>query len=486
MTLRDLHVAERPSDHSLLAPSAALLLLLLGATGCGRSGEATPPAPPAAASPAPTPPNVLIWLVDTLRADRLGCYGADRATSPHYDALAAGGVLVEDCFAASNWTQPSVLSILSGTWPLPFPDDFSGTVPPSLTLGAEWYWEHGWDTAGITVTAAVARVFGFDQGCATYEELDEGLDVMARKRREGERFSAGRVVDAALDWLDHGRDPAKPFYLYLHTVEPHMPYEAHPGCFGDQPSAGRLDGSVDVMTRALAEKWELGEGERTFMKDRYDGEVQESDRHFGDLMAGLAARGLLDDTLLVFVADHGDEHWEHGTFGHGHRNLHEELLHVPLVLSWPGRLPAGARVPGPARAVDIMPTLVDLCGLSPLPGAEGRSVAEVLRSVGSLPDQPRFADRATADDDLRAVRTGRWLLTVGPRAVDNALYDLATDPGELHNLVDGRHPPPADLLRELGDWQRAEQQRREALTARPAAAPTPADIEALQALGYAR
>jgi len=478
-------VAERPSDPSPLPRLALLLLLASG--GCGR-GEAAPTAADAApaAPPAAAPPNVLIWLVDTLRADRLGCYGAERATSPHYDALAAGGVLVEDCLAASNWTQPSVLSILSGIWPLPFPDDFSGTVPASLTLGAEWYWQHGWDTAGITVTAAVARAFGFDQGCATYLELDEGLDLMSRKRREGERFSAGRVVEAALDWLDRGRDPRKPFYLYLHTAEPHMPYEAHGNGFGDQPSAGRLDGSVETMHQALAGKWQLDEAERTFMKDRYDGEVLESDRHFGELLAGLEARGLLDDTLLVFVADHGDEHWEHGSFGHGHRNLHRELLHVPLVLSWPAGLPAGLRVAGPLRAVDIMPTLVDLCGLPPLTGADGRSVAELLRRGGPLPEQPRFADRAAADDDLRSVRTERWLLTVGPRPVDMALYDLAADPDELHNLLDGQHPPPADLLRELSAWQHAERQRRAALAARPAARPTPADIEALQGLGYAR
>jgi arylsulfatase A-like enzyme len=462
-----------------------LVLAVAVTASCG--GEASPSDAPASDVAAPAPPNVLIWLVDTLRADRLHCYGAERETSPRCDELAAGGVLFEDCFAASNWTQPSVQTILSGTWPLPFSADLSGTVPSGLVLGAEWLWQHGWDTAGITVTAAVARAFGFDQGCATYLELDEGLDLVARKRREGERFSGGRVVEAALAWLDEGRDPGRPFYLYLHTVEPHMPYEGHEGAdFCDPAYAGRLDGSIDAQLAAQAASHSPDEDERRFLRDRYDGEVLESDRHLGALLDGLRERELLDDTLLVLVADHGDEHWEHGDFGHGHRNLHRELLHVPLVLSWPHGLPAGVRVPGPMRALDIMPTVVELCGLPPLPGAEGRSVAELLRRGGPLPEQPRFADRASAEEDLRAVRTDRWLMTVGPRPQDTALYDLAADGLATRSVLAEQRDAARELLQALGEWQRVQRERRAALPPRPAAQPTPADLEALQALGYAR
>ncbi len=460
----------------------APVVLLLAA--CDPGVPAAVPAPP---PPTPRGPNVLVWMVDTLRADRLGCYGAERATSPHYDALAARGVLFEQAFAASNWTQPSVLSLLSGTWPLPFPDDFSGSVPGELVMGSEWFWGHGWCTAGFTVTAAVAGLFGFDQGFETWVELDEGLDAMARKRRAGQRFSAARLVDAALAWLDSGRDPRKPFFLYLHGVEPHMPYEAHAeGGFSDEVQVGALDGSIEALQRLQSEGREADEAERRFLRDRYDGEVLESDRHFGALVEGLRARGLLQDTLLVLVADHGDEHWEHGHFGHGHRNLHRELLHVPVVLGWPGGLPAGVRVGGPLRAIDLMPTLAELCGLPPLPGAEGASVAAVTRAGGTLPDVPNFADRASEDEDLRAVRTSRWLFTLGPRPQDTALYDLAADPDATRDVLGERRDEARSLLQLLADWSRAQRERRAALGERGTAQPGEAQREALRALGYVK
>ncbi len=472
-----------------VARPALLVLLLVAATGCGPETAGAEPGPAAPVAPSATPrgPNVLVWMVDTLRADRLGCYGAERATSPHYDALAARGVLFEQAFAASNWTQPSVLSLLSGTWPLPFPDGFTGRVPAELVMGPEWFWGHGWQTAGFTVTAAVAGLFGFDQGFETWAELDEGLDAMARKRREGQRFSAARLVDAALVWLDEAHDPRKPFLLYLHGVEPHMPYEAHAGGdFCDPAYAGEVDGSIDALQRLQAEGREPDESGRRFLRDRYDGEVLESDRHFGALVEGLRARGLLEDTLLVLVADHGDEHWEHGAFGHGHRNLHRELLHVPVVLAWPAGLPAGVRVGGPLRAVDLMPTLAELCGLPALPGAEGASVAAVARAGGVLPEQPLFADRASEDEDLRAVRTERWLFTFGPRPKDTALYDLREDPGATRDVLAGRHDEARPLLELLQGWADGQKERRAFLGVRGSVTPGGAELEALRALGYVK
>ncbi|MGQ0552651.1 MAG: sulfatase [Planctomycetota bacterium] len=475
---------------SLVDNTAARLTPLLAASlllsGCG-------------AEEAPQrPPNVVIWLVDTLRPDHLGCYGYARPTSPNIDALAASGVLFTDAHAHSNWTQPSVASILSGRDPLSFSAEFTSPVPEGLELAAEVLARHGYATAGFTVTAATAARYGFAQGFATYEELDLLLDPKQRKTRSAELYGADSLVDVAVDWIDRGSFGAAPFFLFLHSVDPHAPYgdRATPNSFA-APYDGPVDGSVEFLVEAQRTDYVYSAADRQYILDRYDDDVRFNDEQFGRLVASLSERGLLEQTLLVVVSDHGEEFWEHGgpQPGHGHRNLHRELTQIPLILSWKDRLPAGVRVDGLMRGVDILPTLLDLAGLPALAESDGHSVAGVLRGGGGATrrlrgdaeDFPLFADRAKPKDPpLVALRTGAWLLQrdgEGDGAVER-LNDLAADPTEQRDVAQ-REAQRTNLYRErLSAWMAQRAQHAHALGGRTEIPLDARTQEQLEALGY--
>jgi len=218
----------------------------------------------------------------------------------------------------TNWTQPSVATILSGCYPPLFDEHFRSTVPQGLTLAPEVFKQAGYARAGFTVTAATSAVFGFHRGFRVYEELDAKESAKSRKHREGPAFDAERVVDAAVDWLDHRWPRGSPFLLFLHTVDPHAPYDSHP----ELPSfAGAYDGAFDGTTVQLAEALRADvnftEADRRHIVDLYDDEVRYNDHQLGRLLEALEARGLREDTLLVVVSDHGEEFWDRGTLGHG-------------------------------------------------------------------------------------------------------------------------------------------------------------------------
>ncbi|GJM22943.1 MAG: hypothetical protein DHS20C15_28580 [Planctomycetota bacterium] len=454
----------------------AALVLCTSLVACGPTQERA----------ARRPPNVIVWLVDTLRADHLSCYGYERDTSPQLDALAAQGVLFENAHVNSNWTQPSVVSLLSGRAPPIFESDYSSTIPEGLTLLPEWLRFHGWRTAGFTITAATASHFGFDKGFGEYVELDADLDFTVRTRRSGPEFDADRVVAAALDWID--TRAAAPFFLSLHSVDPHAPYEAHVGevAYTDPTYAGPQDGSLTQLDAAFEERRGFSAADRRQLIDLYDGEIRYSDTQLGALVAGLRARDLFDNTLLVVVSDHGEEFWDHRTHGHGHRNLHAELTHVPLVMSWPDGLPAGLRVPGLMRGIDLTPTLVHALGLPALPDAEGESVLLRARAGQGLASRRAllFADRAKREHGLLAVRSDDLLLHADPERATE-LFDLEADPAAQHDLGAER---PAELERfsdTLHTWRDGRDARRAALElGRASVELDEAQAASLRAMGY--
>jgi len=438
---------------------------------------------PACADEPAGPPHVVVWMVDTLRADHLSCYGYERETSPRLDALAARGVLFEEMHAHSNWTQPSVASILSGTYPMSQAGDFTTALPDEVLLAAEWYARHGYRTAGFTTTVAVARRFGFGQGFEVYEELDLLEPMRARKRRAGSAYDAERVVTAALGWLDR-RAPGdeSPVFLYLHTVDPHEPYEPHPGgaSFGE-PYDGPVDGSIETQVRIKRGELVPSARDVQHLIDLYDGEIAYSDAQLGRLVDGLAERDLLDDVLLVVVSDHGQEFFEHGATGHGHESLFGELTHVPLVLHWPDGLRGGVRVPGLARGVDVLPTLLELCGLPPLPHADGVSLLARIREQQPA-DAPVLVRRAKGRGERLAVRTPRWLLVEQGEARAPTLFRAEGPTAESG----AAGPPDGRLVDLLEAWRSLIEVREAALGER---ADVPLDDETrreLEALGYVR
>lgn len=404
----------------------------------------------------PRRPNVLVYLVDTLRADQLGLYGSSRDTSPRLDAFARRAVVFDRAFASLSWTRPSVASLLTGLHPQAHGvRDMDDLMADRLFTMAEAFQAAGYETAGFSSSVMAAPRYNFAQGFDHFLYLDRSRYFPDPSRRG--RFDyvpVPHVFRAVAEWL--ARPHARPFFLYVHTMEPHSRYAA--------PRAYRHWGN-----RAAA---------------RYDAEVRFADDYFGRLVDLLDERGLLDDTLVVFTADHGEELGERGNFTHGH-TLYNELLRVPLVFRHPAFAPG--RRDEVVRLLDVLPTLAEWLAL-PLGGArlQGRSFLPLLEG-GRLPPGPArvvFAQARYRRLDAESLEMeGMKLIHVvrdrdGPRDAWE-LYDVARDPGERHDL--------AAKLPEVVAAYRRQLERLEAAagTAASPSAPPDADTEAaLRALGY--
>ncbi len=454
-------------------------------------------------------PNVILWLVDTLRADHLGCYGYDRPTSPAMDKLAREGVLFEEAHVHSNWTQPSVASLLTGCYPPYFEIRRAASVPAQLIMAPEWFRAHGYATAGFTVTVATAAQFGFDQGHELYVELDADMPFQERKRRDSDRFHARWLVEAGLRWIDGewdwprsdgSRAPPRgdrPFFLYLHSIDPHLPYQTH----DDAPSFtgaydGEQDGSVAAVKRVNEEGAPLSDADRQHLIDLYDGEIAYNDAQLQRLLDELSTRGLLDDTILIVVSDHGEEFGERtGAISHGHPNLHRELTHVPMILSWKNGLPFGRRVKGLMRGIDLLPTIVDLAGLPPIPSTDGSSVAEAARGARELADYGKargkvIVDRCQAEFDVVAVRTDAYLFVQDPpRGMSGPvshLFDVGLDPAESIDVAADHAELVRTISELLRDWQEYRAEKMARYGERVEQALDPATRDRFEQLGYLR
>ncbi|MCK4546183.1 MAG: sulfatase [Candidatus Eisenbacteria sp.] len=408
----------------LLALSAALAVCLVGS--CGR----TPRAPSKQL-------NLLLIMIDTLRADHLSCYGYERPTSPNIDALATQSTLFENAIAPSPWTLPSVASILTGLhstrhqairerFPLP---QHRETLAEVLT--GQGY-TAGAFVSGIFVTAQ----YGIDQGFADFDESFVG---------DHTHVSSPEITDAAVEWLRHQGD--SPFVLFLHYFDPHDAYIAHPGFEFGKPYDGWVDPTIEprVLSRQAAR---FDEEDRDYLISCYDSEIKFTDYHVGRVLDELKTLGLDESTVVVLTSDHGEEFLEHGLLGH-RRTLYEEVLHVPLLLRHPDMRDLPERVVQPVGLVHLMPTLLDMLGVewdaqetdarSFLDAVQGKADFDSLvfserctRSIQELMEEPRRPKGSRRN--LRSLRTGPWKLI---RRVDfdqSELYNLASDPGEQRDL----------------------------------------------------
>jgi choline-sulfatase len=402
---------------------------------------------PAPAGHTASAPNVLLVTIDTLRADHVGAYGAAFADTKTIDRLAREGVRLEDAVVHVPQTRPSHACLMTGRLPYEtgIRDNYSPPLPASLPTIASVLATAGWDTAAFVGAYPVSRPSGLDHGFARYDDPFAAGDATTREARTERR--AGEVVDHALTWLARAR--SKPFFAWVHLFDPHAPYEP--------PAPYRA----------------------RFSKRLYDGEVAYADAQVGRLVAWLDARGLRGRTLVVVTSDHGEGLGDHGEAEHMFF-VYDSTLRVPLVLSWPGKLPSGSVVSGQFREVDLMPTVLELAGVA-APPTSGTSRVAVLRSVGGrIRESESYAESLYAQlhfgyAPLRALRGDGWKLIDAPRA---ELYRVADDPGEKRNLLDERTSVATVMRSRLAGYDRLA-----------ASAPTlpslPVDAaERLAALGY--
>jgi arylsulfatase A-like enzyme len=358
----------------------------------------------------PAPRNVLLIAVDTLRADHLGAYGYARETSPAIDALLASSVVFEDVQAASAWTLPSFASLMTSQHPATHRcRTFSSRLPESHTTLAEILRANGFETAAVVSHHFLDSRYGLAQGFDAYDES------LVLSLEESHRAISSPAIHARADaWLRERalEDDDQPWFLFVHYFDPHHDYRTHPG------TSERFGGD-DI--------------------DRYDGEIAFTDAFVGKLLATLTELDLDDQTIVVFVSDHGEEFGDHGLQGHG-RNLHREVTRLALGIRVPDTPPL--RVPDPVHAVDLLPTLLELVGVPPpATPISGRSLAPLMSASATEALEPRglVAEVSLYPGQVHSTyRLGRFKLFEqhrdgGPPA--HRLFDVEADPHERRNLA---------------------------------------------------
>ena len=450
-----------------ICPLLMLLWSLVVGLGCRSE--------PAASSPR----NMVLVVVDTLRSDHLSAYGYDRETAPVISWLAAEGVRWNGV-SPTSWTKPAVASILTGLHPLRH-QAFGASEPlsPGVTTLAERLAAQGYHSLGIVANGWLSRKAGFARGFTNYFSMSEDLGYGP--------FSTGEEVNAEVFSRLAGLQP--PFFLYVHYLDPHAPYEPSRDYEG-RPLRGRLSERKEVgilelrMSEVLNRPAALLEDAR----DLYDGEIRQTDLALGRLLRELDRRGLTGGTLTVVTSDHGEEFQDHGRMGHG-QSLYEEVVRVPLVFHAPGAVTAGLRG-GTASLMDILPTALEILGFEPPKGLDGSSLVAAMKApapsikerslllhldldAGSKPNLQGGQALGLRDDDSKLILAG------DPRA--KMYFDLRSDPNERSSRFGepGLEPILGPRARALADIYNGFAGR-----AFPRSAERLEQQEALGALGY--
>lgn len=379
--------------------------------------------------------NVLLYVVDTLRADRLGAYGYGRPTTPHLDALARRGILFENAYATGPSTVPSITGLFSSRLPFELHGRLEPSGPAATTL-AEAFRGAGYRTAAFQANFLLMESFGYARGFDAYQRLRE-TDGSQFPRR----VNADVLHDRVIAWLQQA--DARPFFAYVQSLDVHNPY-APPAPFREMFASSESRLGIDPGQFGEAHRATLERARREFSPDLYDGAVAYADHEIGRLLAALRDLGLESSTLVVVTADHGESLGEGGRMLHG-SSLHEEVVRVPLIVAPPGAFPA-RRVDEIVSLVDLGPTLLELVGIARPPSMRGEGF---LPRRAADPFPLAVGERTSLTHEVleRFVREENWKLVVSDEKTE--LYDLSADPAEERNVAAAHPVTTAYLRREL-------------------------------------
>jgi arylsulfatase A-like enzyme len=413
---------------------------------------------------APDLPNILLVTMETTRADHLGAYGYARPTSPNFDRLAARGVLFESALTVSPRTNPSVASLMTSLYPhehrvrsLLRPLTTDARTLAEILRGA------GYRTGAIQTHHFMKSDSGLAQGFDTYED-----SFMGERR-------ADEAARLAVRWIERGSRSGRPWFLWVHMVDPHWPYEP-------PAQTASLFGPADPRTLDLYRDLSQGRvsmGSVIFRNgmspdlvqsfvNLYDGEIRFMDDALGAILAAVDVAEVRERTIVAVTSDHGealgehDYYFEHGDFGT------TPEIHVPLAFAAPGLVPPGIRVPSTVRSIDVAPTILELAGLPAELQFRGLSMLPMLRGGGGGEDRACFGEAGAsyhlensrreiegADGKWRWMQRGRYKLVHIPRQSRppiRRLYDLRNDPGETANLLIDLRGVAVWMERDLDTW----------------------------------
>lgn len=327
--------------------------------------------------------NVVVIVVDTLRADKVKGKRDGQPVMPNISRFADESWFFTNAYAQASWTKPSVVSIFSSLYPEVHNIQFGllersaevDILSDNILTMAEYFKQNGWSTLGVNTNVHIQGKFGFGQGFESYEYHAE--------------FLSDSVTDRAIELL---KGKSKPFFLYLHYIDPHNPYDA-PEEYQKKFNAPQVSGAdKDILgdfmeyyndlvfyqvgvNKERRYKYDLEPAGIEYVKYQYDGDVLFADAHVGRLIDYIRANH--NDTVIIFTSDHGEEFWEHGSLGHG-KTVYEELVNVPLIMNFPGMKPW--RIDTVVELIDILPTLSSYFGLDPAPEWQGVDLINYLKN----------------------------------------------------------------------------------------------------------
>ncbi len=443
--------------------------------------------PPQANTAPSQPPDVFIYLIDALRADHLGCYGYSRPTSPAIDSFSSGATLYESAHATTSWTRPSVASLLTGLYPPAHQVVLEANAASAeLVFLPEVLQDHGYRTTAVCTNGHVCGAYGFEQG---YD------------RFIFEHHLPADEVNQRVSTLLADHPPERPLFLFVHTLEPHSPYAPRPESrrLFDRGIEGSCDGTEEALLEAGCLYPNLSPEDIDHLVDLYDAEIFDGDQAFGEFLDLLRRAGRFDNSLIVFMADHGEAFGEHDTLQH-RLTLNREVMRVPLIIRFPGDRGVGTRVKGRVILTDLFPTILREVGIRhhvghPLSGVD-LSPSSVESEAASRPEV--FAGLAWEKDPFIDVvgvidKDGYKRVLELSRLVDEAatessvgLWDTRADPEELTDLSDAMPVRAAYGEQLIAEWLASERRWREsrALGPPPSGEVTPELRKQLQALGY--
>jgi arylsulfatase A-like enzyme/Tfp pilus assembly protein PilF len=395
--------------------------------------------------------NVVLMTIDTLRADHVGCYGYKQIKTPNIDGLAADGVRFERAFTPVPATLPSHSAMLTGTYPmLSGMHDFSGNkLSPQQPTLATVLKQAGYTTGAVIASAVLDSRFGLNQGFDFYYDHFDFSRMDEANLEEMER--PGNVVaDLALDWL--GKNSQKKFFLWMHLYDPHFPYRP------PEPYS------------------------REYAAQPYDGEIAFADEQLGRLLRFLKEKGLYQNTLIVLSGDHGESLGEHGEKTHGFF-IYNATMRVPLIIRLPGKS-AVQTVADPVSLVDLMPTILAALRVETAPQVQGKSLLTALEGKAADHDRDLYGETFLPRihfnwSELRGAENTKYHFIDAPRP---ELYDLAKDPGEVHNMLAEKKAVAEEMRAKLAGLIREYSAGKE-LAEKTGL--DPALMERLKSLGYA-
>ena len=410
----------------------------------------------AVANLAPAPvkaPNVLLIVLDTVRAQSLSLYGYSRPTTPQLEKLAKTGVVFERALSTSPWTLPSHATMFTGRYPHELSANWLTSLDDTYPTLAEVFSSRGYATAGFVANLLYCTYeTGLARGFVHYEDypvspgmivrsswlartMAETIQNLIGSRRELVRKTAENVNEDFLDWLSY--NDGRPFFAFLNYMDTHAPY-LPPKPFDVMFGPKRPRPDLSVRRTWSPEKIQVE-------KDAYDGSIAYLDHQLGLLFGELKKRGLLGNTLVMVTSDHGEQFGEHGLFDHA-SSLYRTLLQVPLLISFPLRVPAGKRVYEPVTLRDLPATIIDLVNLEGMPKFPGNSLSQYWEGIS----QPGGSVSPLLAEVSKGINTDAWLpvsrgdmrsvVFDGRHYIKNGdgreeLYDFENDPAEEHDLA---------------------------------------------------